>query len=171
RLDKEAEGAVKKAQLHRKAATAIFFESNGGMSQAKAEASVPEIKTGVFGPDLNMADLDNILEGLASTCYYLSWDRNRYRFGLSPNLNQVLVNRRGAVQAKAINDRIRQQTEKLFGKHTVEASKYVDRRYSPARSNDVPSKPMLTLVVFGQDTPAGDKKTTDLMESILKDSG
>jgi hypothetical protein len=51
RLDKEADDAVKKAQLHRKVATTIFFESNGGMSQAKADATVPEVKTDVFGPD------------------------------------------------------------------------------------------------------------------------
>src|SRR5262249_35259137 len=112
RLDKEA-GAVGKAQLHRKVATTIFFESNRGMSQARAAATVPEIKTGVFGPDANTADLDNVLEGLATTCYYLNWERNRYRFGLSPNLNQILVARRGAVQARAIDERIRQQTEKL----------------------------------------------------------
>src|SRR5205085_1367476 len=95
----------------------------------------------------------------------------RYRFGLSPNLNQILVSRRGAVQAKAIDERIRQQTEKLFSKHTVEASKHVDRRYSPARSNDVPNRPVLTLVVFGLDAPAGEKKTDDLMEAIVKDCG
>ena len=64
---------------------------------------LPEIKTDVFGPDTNLADLDNVLEGLASTCYYLNWDRNRYRFGLSPNLNQILVSRRGAVQPKVID--------------------------------------------------------------------
>jgi hypothetical protein len=171
RLDKEADAAVKKAQLHRKVATTIFFESNGGMSQSKAEATVPEIKTDVFGPDTNLADLENVLEGLATTCYYLNWDRNRYRFGLSPNLNQVLVSRRGAVQPKAIEERIRQQTQKLFDKHTVEASKQIDRKYWPARSNDVPSRPMLTLVVMGLDTPAGEKKTTELMESIVRDCG
>lgn len=33
RFDKEAGDAVKKSQLHRKVATTIFFESNGGMSQ------------------------------------------------------------------------------------------------------------------------------------------
>ena len=146
--------------LHRKVATTIFFESNGGMSQAKADASVPEIKTDVFGPDTNLADLDNVLEGLATTCYYLNWDRNRYRFGLTPNLNQILVSRRGAVQPKAIEERIRQQTQKLFDKHTVEASRQIDRKYSPARSNDVPNRPMLTLVVLGLDAPAGEKKTS-----------
>jgi hypothetical protein len=171
RLDKEADDAVKKAQLHRKVATTIFFESNGGMSQAKADATVPEIKTDVFGPDMNLVDLDNVLEGLATTCYYLNWDRNRYRFGLSPNLNQILVSRRGAVQPKVIDERIRQQTQKLFDKHTVDASKQIDRKYWPARSNDVPNRPRLTLVVLGLDTQAGDKKTIELMESIVRDCG
>lgn len=171
RLDREAEEAVRKAQLHRKVAATIFFESNGGMSQAKAEATVPEIKTDVFGPDTNMADLDNVLEGLASGCYYLNWDRNRYRFGLTPNLNQILVSRRGAVQPKLIDERIRQQTQKLFDKHSVDASKQIDRKYWPARSNDVPNRPLLTLVVLGLDTPAGEKKTTELMESIVRDCG
>jgi predicted AAA+ superfamily ATPase len=171
RLDREADDAVKKACLHRKVATTIFFESNGGMSQAKAEATVPEIKTDVFGPEMNLADLDNVLEGLATTCYYLNWDRNRYRFGLSPNLNQILVSRRGAVQPKVIDERIRQQTQKLFDKHTVAASKLIDRKYSPARSNDVPNRAILTLVVMGLDAPAGEKKTTELMESIIRDCG
>lgn len=171
RLDREADEAIKKAQLHRKVATTIFFESNGGMSQARADASVTEIRTGVFGPDSNMANLDSVLEGLASTCFYLNWDRNRYRFGLSPNLNQILVSRRGAVQPKVIEERIRQQTQKLFDKHTVDASKQIDRKYSPARSNDVPSRPMLTLVVMGLDTPASEKKTTELMESLVRDCG
>src|SRR6266446_3086545 len=139
--------------------------------QAKAEATVPEIKTAVFGPDTNMVDLDGALEGLATACYYLNWDRNRYRFGLTPNLNQILVTRRGAVQPKVIEERIRQQTQKLFDKHSVDASKQIDRKYSPTRSNDVPNRPMLTLVVMGLDTQAGEKKTTELMESIVRDCG
>lgn len=171
RLDKEANDAIRKGQLHRKVATTIFFESNGGMSQAKADASVPEIKTGVCGPDMNMVDVDNVLEGLASSCFYLNWDRNRYRFGLSPNLNQILVTRRGAVQEKQIDERIKQQTQKVFDKHTVEPSKQIDRKYWPSRSNDIPNRPVLTLVVLGQEHAAGDKTTDDLMELIVRDCG
>jgi hypothetical protein len=101
----------------------------------------------------------------------LNWDRNRYRFGLSPNLNQILVSRRGAVQPKVIEERIRQQTQKLFDKHTVDASRHIDRKYWPARSNDVPNRPMLILVILGLDTPTGEKRTTDLIESVLRDCG
>jgi len=171
RLDKEADDPVKKAQLHRKVASTIFFESNGGMSQSKAEAAVTEIRTSVFGPDSNLADLEIVLEGLAATCYYLNWDRNRYRFGLAPNLNQILVNRRGAVQPKLIEERIRKQTEKLFDKHTVDASKQIDRKYAPTRSNDIPNRPILTLAVLGLDSLVGERKTTELMESIVRDYG
>lgn len=43
RLDAEAIDAIKKERLHRKVATTIFFESNGGQVGAEAqEASVPE---------------------------------------------------------------------------------------------------------------------------------
>jgi hypothetical protein len=42
RLDREAPEAVKKASLHREVASTTFFESNGGMSQAKAEAALPK---------------------------------------------------------------------------------------------------------------------------------
>ncbi len=171
RLDKEADDAVKKAQLHRKVATTIFFESNGGMSQGKADAAVPEIKTAVFGPDTNMADLEPVLEGLSSACYYLNWERNRYRFGLSPNLNQILVNRRGAVQSKSIDERVRQQTQKLFDKNTTDACKQVVRRPFPTQTSHVPSQPVLTLVVLGLDTPFGDKKALELMETIVRDAG
>ena len=65
RLDKEAEDAVKKARLHRKVATAIFFESNGG--QARAEATVPEIRLAVAEPDLDIGHVDTVLEALSAS--------------------------------------------------------------------------------------------------------
>lgn len=70
-----------------------------------------------------------------------------------------------------MKSRIRQQTQKLFDKHSVDASRQIDRKYWPARSNDVPNRPMLTLVVMGLDTKAGEKKTTELLESIVRDCG
>ncbi len=98
-----------------------------------------------------MADVDNVLEGLASSCFYLNWERNRYRFGLAPNLNQILVTRRGAVEDKRIDERIKKDTETLFqpgqqGTGPPILAEAEQRRAQPA---------VLTLVVLGQDTPAG----------------
>lgn len=167
RLDREAVDAIKKTNLHRKVASAIFFESNGGMSQSKAEASLPEIRAAVGSPDLMLSDVEAVLEGLVGTCYYLNWDRNRYRFGLTPNLNQILVTRRGAVQPKEIAERIRKETQEPLNK----GSKALDRRFFPERSNDVPNRPVLTLVPLGLDYPAGERATEQLMESIVRDCG
>ncbi len=171
KLDKEASEAIKKSQLHRKVATTIFFESNGGQSQARAEASLPEIKTGVCGPDVNTADVDTVLEGLAGSCFYLQWERNRYRFGLSPNLNQVLMSRRGSVGEKALEDRIRKRTEDLFNKNSSDSCKLLSRQFFPTRSNDVPELPRITLVVMTLDHAAESRTTNELMEAIVRDSG
>ncbi len=167
RLDREAPEAIKRASLHRKVASTIFFESNGGMSQSRAEAALPEIRMGVGSPELNLVDVDNVLEGLVSNCYYLNWDRNRYRFGLTPNLNQILVARRGAVQPKEINERINKHTQEIFN----EGNKELDRRFFPERSNDVSNRPVLTLVVLSLEQIAGGKATDQLMESIVRDCG
>ena len=48
RLDEEAVDTIKAARLHRKVATTVFFESNGG--QRSAEATIPEIRLAVAGP-------------------------------------------------------------------------------------------------------------------------
>lgn len=171
RLDKEANDEIKKTQLHRKVATTIFFESNGGQSQAQAEAALPEIKTDVCGPEVNLADVETVLEGLATTCFYLQWERNRYRFGLAPNLNQVLVTRRGAVADKAIDERIRKRTEELFRKNSTDACKLVEREFAPKRTNDVKELPKITLVVMALEHPAEDKVTHALMDAIVRDCG
>lgn len=167
RLDREAPEAIKKAHLHRKVASTIFFESNGGMTQAKADAALPEIRTGVGHPDLNLVDVDSVLEGLVGNCYYLNWDRNRYRFGLTPNLNQILVARRGAVQPREISERIRNVTRELFN----QGNKDIDRRFFPERSNDVPNRAVLTLAVLGTEHSAGQKSATELMETIIRECG
>jgi len=167
RLDREGNEAIKKANLHRKVASTILFESNGGMCQSQAEAALPEIRLSVGSPDLNLADVDHVLGALVSTCYYLNWDRNRYRFGLTPNLNQVFVTRRGAVKQKDIDERIKQQTQKQFG----EGTKEIDRRFFPERSNDVPNRPALTLVVLGLENTLSHRSTPQMMETIVRECG
>src|SRR5207248_3851388 len=98
RLDREADNAVKKARLHQKVATVILFESNGG--QTRAEATVPEVRLAVAAPDLDIGSVEGVLEALATTCYYLSADRDRYRFSLTPNLVKLFNDRHATIQPK-----------------------------------------------------------------------
>ena len=115
--------------------------------------------------------IDTVLEGLASSCFYLQWERNRYRFGLAPNLNQVLVSRRGGVQEKAIEERIKERTEAIFRKNGNDVCKFVEREPFPKRSNDVKEVPRLTVVAMGVEYPAQDRGTLDLMNTIVRDAG
>ncbi|HRE17417.1 MAG TPA: DUF499 domain-containing protein [Rhodocyclaceae bacterium] len=73
RLDAEAIDAIKKARLHRKAATTIFFESNGGQVGAEThEASVPEIRLAIGQPESDIGNVETALDSLTDACYYAS---------------------------------------------------------------------------------------------------
>ena len=164
RLDTEATAEVKKARLHRKVATAIFFESNGG--QQRGEATLPEVRLAVAEPDLDIGNVEQSLEALADACYFLSAEKNRYRFSFQPNLNKLLADRRASVPANATRDRVGAEIQKIFA-----AGKGVERIYFPERTNQVPDHAALTLVVLAPENEAGDRATTRLMETMAREHG
>jgi hypothetical protein len=164
RLDKEATPEVKKARLHRKVATTIFFESNGG--QQRGEATLPEVRLAVAEPDLDIGNVEQSLEALADACYFLSAEKNRFRFSFQPNLNKLLADRRASVPANAIRDRVRAEIEKVFG-----AGKGVERVFFPESTNQVPDRAALALVVLAPENEAGESATAKLIETMAKEHG
>jgi hypothetical protein len=136
RLDKEAVDTIKKGRLHRKVATSIFFESNGG--QARAEATVPEIRLAVAEPGLDIGNVETVLETLGTSCYYLSVEKNRYRFSLSPNLNKLLADRRASIKPERIEEQIRAEVQKAFPSGTG-----YERIFFPEKSNQIPDRPVI----------------------------
>jgi hypothetical protein len=165
RLDKEAIEAIRKARLHQKVATTIFFESNGG--QAKAEATLPEVRLAVAEPDLDIGNIETAIEALSTTCYYLSAEKNRYRFSLSPNLNKLLADRRASVQSSRVEERIRAEVQKVF----AEGKGIIDRIYFPDKSGQIPDAARLTLVVVPPDQAAADKATRSFVDAATKEHG
>lgn len=151
RLDKEAVDSIKKARLHRKVATTIFFESNGG--QLHAEATVPEVRLAVAEPQLDIGNVETVLETLGSSCYYLAFERNRYRFSLAPNLNKLLADRRASIQPATIEERMRAEVQKVFA-----AGSDVDRIYFPDKSSQIPDRSVLTFVVLAPDQSFQDEQ-------------
>jgi len=147
RLDQEASSpAIKQAQLHRKVATAIFFESNGGVSQNRAQASLPEIRLAVGQPDLDIGNVEAALEALAppdGICYYLDTAQNRYWFSMRPNLTRLLASRKEQIRLDDVRAAIRTQIIKEVGKFNGN-----NAIFFPERTNDIPNQPMLTLVVL-----------------------
>lgn len=164
RLDQEASPDIKKARLHRKAMTAIFFESNGG--QSKLEATEPEIRLAIGEPDWDIGHIDTVLETLNQACYYLNSQNRRFRFSLSPNLNKLLADRRANVSAQKIDERVRAEIKKAFGK-----AEGLDVVLFPEKSSNVTDRPSLTLAVLAPDQTMEDESTRKRVELMTKEYG
>ena len=164
RLDAEATPEVKKARLHRKVATAILFESNGG--QQRGEATVPEVRLAVAEPGLDIGSVEQCLEALTDSCYFLAAERNRYRFSFQANLNKLLADRRASVGAPAINEHLRREIQKVFVTGTG-----VERVYFPRKSNEVSDRPVLTLAVLPPENGAPEAATKNMIMSMTLESG
>jgi hypothetical protein len=164
RLDREAEDAIKKARLHQKVATAILLESNGG--QTRAEATLPEVRLAVAEPDLDIANVETALDSLSASCYYLTEIYNRYRFGLSPNLNKLLTDRRATIGKPAIEERVNQVIQEVF-----KTGPALARVYFPDKSGQVPDQPALTLVIMAPDQAYNAPATDRLLDQIVRDYG
>ncbi len=165
RLDAEAPETLKVARLHRKVATAILFESNGG--QAKGEATQPEVRLAVAEPGLDIGNVETALEALTDACYYLTVERNRYRFSLKENLNKRFADRRATIQPAAVEERVREEIQKVFA-----PSSGVERIFFPERSNQVPDRPAVTLVVLPPEQSLHDEKATaQFVETVTREAG
>jgi len=144
-MDNEAVDTINKSRLHRKVATVTFFESNGG--QTRDEATVPELRLDVAEPDLDVGNVETVLETLGTSCYYLTVEGNRYRFSMKANLNRLLADRRANIPAAKMDERILAEVQKVFS-----AGAKVDRVFFPAKSGQVPDRPVLTFAVLPPDS-------------------
>ena len=165
RLDNEAVEAIRKARLHRKVATTIFFESNGGMS--RAEATSPEIRLAVAEPEIDIGHVETVLEALTDACYYLTVERNRYHFSFKENLNKRYADRRANIKDTSITDCVRSEIRKVFA-----ASNGIEPVFYPEKSSQIPDKPILTLVVLSPEQSLEDeKRTKSFIESVIREHG
>lgn len=166
RLDNEAPDMLRQARLHRKVATTIFFESHGGAT-ARAYATVPEIRLSVAEPDLDVGNIETALEALSSSCYYLTAESNQYRFSLTPNLNKLLADRQGSIQHEAIEERAHEAIREVF---TAGSNLGVERIYFPAKSNDIPDRAVLSLVIVAPEMVAAPDVRLHL-EAMTRENG
>jgi hypothetical protein len=165
RLDAEAVDTIKKARLHRKVATVVFFESNGGQAK-EGEATVPEIRLAVAEPGLDVGNIETALESLSESCYFMRVERNKYSFGLAPNLNKLLADRRANVEPAKIEERIRAEILKVFEKQPG-----VEMVMFPEKSNQVPDRPVLSLAVLPPDDSICNRKTLGLIDGMIREYG
>ena len=166
RLDEEAVETIQKARLHRKVATAIFFESNGG--QMRGVATVPEIRFSVCEPNLDIGNVETVLETLRGPngCYYLVMEGSTYRFGISPNLNKLWADRRATVQTNLIDDTVRDEIEKVF-----KAGPGIERIFFPEESIQITDRPALRMLILAPEHHSQREDTLALIEKMTREVG
>lgn len=170
RLDDEAAVEVKKARLHRKVATAVFFESNGG--QHRGEASLPEVRLAIAEPGIDIGSIEQCLETLAETGYYLTAERNRYRFSFQPNLNKLLADRRASVGQQDIQECVLQAIRKVFEMpKSLSGRAALEVRFFPQKSTEIPDRPQLALWVLSPEQAVSDPTTRSLLTTLITESG
>ncbi|MGC9965738.1 MAG: DUF499 domain-containing protein [Syntrophobacteraceae bacterium] len=164
RLDRDAVDAIRKSRLHQKIATTILFESNGG--QSRTEATVPEVRLAVGDPELDIGNIETALEGLSRTCYYLSCERNSFRFSFTPNLNKLFADRQANVQEPKVQELIKKEIQKVFANGTG-----MERIFFPEKSSQIPDRPVLTMVIMDSKYCMEDKGCPQLLESMIREYG
>ncbi len=165
RLDAEAVDTIKKARLHQKVASTIFFESNGG--QAKAEATIPEIRLSVADPDIDLGNVETAIEALTDACYYLEVKKNHYRFGLKENLNKKFADRKANVPTSDIEERVKVEIQKVFL-----PKENTERVFFPEKSIQISDRPVITFVVGDlQRTMDNESGTIAWIDNMTRESG
>lgn len=167
-LDNEAEDTIKKDRLHRKAATAIFFESNGGQIGAEAqEASLPEVRLAISGPNSDIGNVETALDALTEACYYLNVEKTRYKFSLKENLNKRFADRRATVQNAQIDETVKKEIQTVFGQ-----KQFIERVFFPEKSIEVSDRPVVTFLIGDlKYTMDEEKPTLALAEQIIRECG
>ncbi|MBM3454155.1 MAG: ATP-binding protein [Bacteroidetes bacterium] len=165
RLDNEAIDAIKKSRLHKKCATTIFFESNGGQT-AQGLATLPEIKLSVGDPDLDIGLVDGAIQSLLDGCYYLTAVNNKYKYSIHENLIKRYSDRRASIQPPAVNELVEAEIRKVFDKGSG-----FEKVMFPERNNQVTDRSVLSLVVLHPSKRMADPETKTFMEDVVNNYG
>jgi hypothetical protein len=163
RLDESSADALRRERVHRKTATTIFFESNGGQMLGAALAT--EIQLAMIEPNAAVMNIQTALEALVNRCHYLTQERATYAFSLRPNLNKLLADHRENVKDAAVDDRLRREVTDVFS-----ADRSLAVVLFPAETHDVPDQARITFAVLAPNRPL-DGYTRTWIERATQECG
>jgi len=142
-LDKELPNDSGKGRFHQRVATALFFESCGGMASDKA-ATLADLRFALGDPDTETTAIDSAVHALYSRCYYLRQvGELGWRFGYKPNLRKFHADRKAAIHPEQVDKQIGAVVQQLF-RNKAE----INLSFFPKTSADIPDRSQLTLVVL-----------------------
>lgn len=139
-LDADTTGPLK--DLHRRVASAILFESSGGMVDKVAH--LPELRFALGEPGLDTTSIDTTVDALERKAFFLrKVGTDGYRFGSKPTLKKVVNDRRASLDKGEIARATRELIKKEF-----ERGSSVSLLFFPEDGSAIADMPRLTLVVM-----------------------
>ena len=143
-LDADMRGPLR--DIHRRVGTTVLFESSGG--QVEKEATLPELRFALTGPEVDTATIDNAAVALERSAFFIrKVGSDGYRIHQEATLRKVVADRRASLDEKEVRDELLR-----FVRREFERQKPGRRRagfvFFPDEGPAVPDSPRLNLVVL-----------------------
>ena len=146
-LDADTKGKGPLADIHRRVATTILFESSGG--QVDKMAHLPELRFALGEPDLETTSIDNAAFALEAKAYFIRRvGSDGFQIRYQPTLKKVVNDRRASLDWST--DVKPEMIRLVQSEFKVAAN--VPIVFFPADSSDIQDSPRLTIVVADPDT-------------------
>lgn len=165
RFGQESTGMIKKLSLHKKSATTIFFESNGGQTADKL-CTLPEIKLNLCDTELDIGLIDTVLQDLVDGCYYLTVLGSKYKFSTQENLIKRFSDKKATIKDDEINTTLEKTISESFSNKSG-----IDTVLFPTMSNQVSDRANLSFFILHPDSNYKDVQTNTLIKEVFDRHG
>ncbi|MEO0080743.1 MAG: DUF499 domain-containing protein [candidate division WOR-3 bacterium] len=156
-LDKELSDTVGRTNLHQRVATALLFESCGGMVSDKV-ATLSDLRFALGDAETETTLVDTAVQALVSRCYYLRpVGTGGWKFGCSPTLRKIHADRKAGLNPADVEKQTRAVVTQVFRKNAK-----IEAQFFPKDSAEVSDRPVLRLVVGTPDSELDQRQTEQL---------
>jgi len=140
-LDADTKGPLR--DIHRRVATAIFFESSGG--QVDKLAHLPELRFALGEPELDTTSIDNAALALENKAFFIRRvGSDGFQIRHQATLKKVVNDRRASLDEKSETlPEMRKIVKKEFEKGAT-----IPLNFFPADGSAIQDSPRLTLVIL-----------------------
>jgi len=164
-IDRELGGDYYREELARGAATCALLYTISGVSDVQG-ATEEEIRVALLRPDLNPAQVSEVLGRLRQRLWFLRYRDQRYFFTARHNLNKIVSDYEREVPDDKVDETLSEYLDRVAGKGKTSLSVVV----APQDYRAVPDRPEATLVVLPLhlDDP---EKAKAWMKEVVEKSG
>jgi len=142
-VDKNLGGEYRREELSKGAATCAFLYSISAATR-DVGANEEELRTALLRPDINPAQVSEVLGQLRERLWFLVYRDKRYRFQAKPNLNKVILDYESGLSEEEVDRSLNGQIESISGRGKTVFSVFV----TPMDHRAVIDRPEPTLVVL-----------------------